>query len=82
MQTRWEYLNRDYSILTTAYASGLDGHFGVEQAARCWAGLFLHFNGSGGVWRRCAIADAGGWHADTLTEDLDLSYRAQLRGGA
>jgi cellulose synthase/poly-beta-1,6-N-acetylglucosamine synthase-like glycosyltransferase len=80
VQTRWDYLNRDYSILTAAYASGLDGHFGVEQAARCWSGLFMHFNGSGGVWRRCAIDDAGGWHADTLTEDLDLSYRAQLRG--
>lgn len=80
VQTRWGHLNRDYSRLTRAQAFGIDGHFGVEQTARCAAGLFLNFNGSGGVWRRHAIEDAGGWQADTLTEDLDLSYRAQLRG--
>jgi cellulose synthase/poly-beta-1,6-N-acetylglucosamine synthase-like glycosyltransferase len=80
VQTRWGHLNRAYSRLTLAQAFGIDGHFGVEQTARCGAGLFLNFNGSGGVWRRQAIADAGGWQADTLTEDLDLSYRAQLRG--
>ena len=80
VQTRWGHLNRDYSRLTLAQSFGIDGHFGVEQTARCGAGLFMNFNGSGGVWRRQAIEDAGGWQADTLTEDLDLSYRAQLRG--
>ena len=80
VQVRWGHLNREYSWLTLALTCGLDGHFWVEQAARCWAGLFLHFHGSGGIWRRHAIVDAGGWQADTLTEDLDLSYRAQLRG--
>jgi len=80
VQTRWGHLNRAYSRLTLAQSFGIDGHFGVEQAARCGAGLFLNFNGSGGIWRRQAIDDAGGWQADTLTEDLDLSYRAQLRG--
>jgi cellulose synthase/poly-beta-1,6-N-acetylglucosamine synthase-like glycosyltransferase len=80
VQTRWGHLNRTYSRLTLAQAFGIDGHFGVEQTARCGAGLFMNFNGSGGVWRRQAIEDAGGWQADTLTEDLDLSYRAQLRG--
>jgi cellulose synthase/poly-beta-1,6-N-acetylglucosamine synthase-like glycosyltransferase len=80
VQTRWGHLNRDYSALTGAQAIGIDGHFGVEQGARCWGGLFLNFNGTAGVWRTRAIADAGGWTHDTLTEDLDLSYRAQLRG--
>jgi Glycosyltransferase like family 2 len=80
VQTRWGHINQDYSVLTLTQAMGLDGHFGVEQPARCWAGLCLSFNGSGGLWRRQAIDDAGGWQADTLTEDLDLSYRAQLRG--
>jgi cellulose synthase/poly-beta-1,6-N-acetylglucosamine synthase-like glycosyltransferase len=80
VQARWGHLNRDYSRLTRAQAFGIDGHFWVEQTARCAAGLFMNFNGSGGVWRRHAIDDAGGWQADTLTEDLDLSYRAQLRG--
>jgi cellulose synthase/poly-beta-1,6-N-acetylglucosamine synthase-like glycosyltransferase len=80
VQTRWGHLNRPYSRLTLAQAFGIDGHFGVEQTARCGAGLFMNFNGSGGIWRRQAIDDAGGWQADTLTEDLDLSYRAQLRG--
>lgn len=80
VQTRWGHLNRAYSRLTLAQAFGIDGHFWVEQTARCGTGLFMNFNGSGGVWRRQAIEDAGGWQADTLTEDLDLSYRAQLRG--
>ena len=80
VQTRWGHLNRDYSALTGAQAIGIDGHFGVEQGARCWSGLFLNFNGTAGVWRASAIRDAGGWQHDCLTEDLDLSYRAQLRG--
>lgn len=80
VQARWEHINRDYSVLTLAQALGIDGHFWVEQAARCWSGLFLNFNGSGGIWRRVAIEEVGGWHGDTLTEDLDLSYRVQLRG--
>src|SRR5207247_4344242 len=61
-------------------ALGIDGHFAVEQPARFWGNLFLNFNGTAGVWRKAAIEDAGGWTHDTLTEDLDLSYRAQLRG--
>jgi cellulose synthase/poly-beta-1,6-N-acetylglucosamine synthase-like glycosyltransferase len=80
VQTRWGHLNRDYSFLTLVQALALDGHFVVEQPARCWSGLFLHFNGTAGVWRAAAIHDAGGWASDTLTEDLDLSYRAQLCG--
>jgi cellulose synthase/poly-beta-1,6-N-acetylglucosamine synthase-like glycosyltransferase len=80
VQTRWGHLNRDYSFLTRIQAVGLDGHFAVEQPARCWGGLFLHFNGTAGVWRTAAIHAAGGWACDTLTEDLDLSYRAQLCG--
>jgi cellulose synthase/poly-beta-1,6-N-acetylglucosamine synthase-like glycosyltransferase len=80
VQTRWGHINREYSVLTRAQAFGIDGHFWVEQTARCWSGLFMNFNGSGGIWRRQAIDAAGGWQADTLTEDLDLSYRAQLQG--
>jgi cellulose synthase/poly-beta-1,6-N-acetylglucosamine synthase-like glycosyltransferase len=80
VQVRWGHLNRAYSALTLGFAFGLDGHFWIEQTARCWSGLFMNFNGSGGIWRRQAIEDAGGWQADTLTEDLDLSYRVQLRG--
>ena len=80
VQTRWGHLNRDFSFLTTAQSLGIDGHFGVEQAARCRGRLLLNFNGTAGVWRRAAIEHAGGWACDTLTEDLDLSYRAQLRG--
>ena len=80
VQTRWGHLNRPYSRLTLAQSFGIDGHFWIEQTARCGAGLFMNFNGSGGIWRRQAIEDAGGWQTDTLTEDLDLSYRAQLRG--
>ncbi len=80
VQGRWTHLNREWSALTRAQALAIDGHFGVEQGARCQAGWFLNFNGTAGVWRRSAIDDAGGWTADTLTEDLDLSYRVQLRG--
>lgn len=80
VQGRWTHLNRDLSALTRAQALAIDGHFGVEQPARCWSGWFTSFNGTCGVWRRAAIEDAGGWSADTLTEDLDLSYRAQLAG--
>lgn len=80
VQTRWGHLNSGYSLLTMAQSIGIDGHFGVEQSARCSGGLFMNFNGTAGVWRKVAIEDAGGWQADTLTEDLDLSYRAQLRG--
>ncbi len=80
VQTRWEHINEDYSLLTKAQAFALDGHFVVEQDVRCKAGYFINFNGTGGVWRKEAIYDAGNWHSDTLTEDLDLSYRAQLRG--
>jgi glycosyltransferase involved in cell wall biosynthesis/cytochrome c553 len=80
VQTRWGHLNRRYSPLTIAQSLGIDGHFAVEQTARARCGLFLNFNGTAGVWRKAAILDAGGWAHDTLTEDLDLSYRAQLRG--
>ncbi len=79
-QTRWGHLNHDYSALTRAQAIALDGHFIVEQVARSRNGLFFNFNGTAGVWRRACIDDAGGWHGDTLSEDLDLSYRAQMRG--
>jgi hypothetical protein len=80
VQTRWEHLNEDYSILTRIQALALDGHFVIEQTVRNKAGFFINFNGTGGVWRKDCIEDAGNWHADTLTEDLDLSYRAQLKG--
>jgi hypothetical protein len=80
VQTRWGHLNREYSLLTRTQALGVDGHFVVEQTARNRSGLFINFNGTAGVWRRRCIDDAGGWEGDTLTEDLDLSYRAQLRG--
>ncbi len=80
LQTRWGHLNPGYSLLTRAQSIGIDGHFGVEQASRAWSGFFMNFNGTAGIWRRRAIDDAGGWQADTLTEDLDLSYRAQLKG--
>jgi cellulose synthase/poly-beta-1,6-N-acetylglucosamine synthase-like glycosyltransferase len=79
VQARWGHLNRDFSLLTVAQSLGIDGHFGVEQTARARGGLLLNFNGTAGVWRKAAILDAGGWADDTLTEDLDLSYRAQLR---
>ena len=80
LQTRWGHINSDYSLLTRAQSIGIDGHFGVEQASRAWSGFFMNFNGTAGVWRKETIKDAGGWQADTLTEDLDLSYRAQLKG--
>ena len=79
-QTRWTYLNRDYSLLTEVETILLDGHFVIEHGARSRSGTFFNFNGTAGVWRRAAIEDAGGWQHDTLTEDTDLSYRAQLRG--
>ena len=82
VQARWGHLNRDYSLLTRGQALALDGHFAIEQAGRQAAGYMLGFNGSAGVWRRRAIEDpaVGGWQQDTLCEDLDLSYRAQLAG--
>jgi len=80
VQTRWEHINRDYSMLTRLQAMQLNVHFTVEQLGRKVSNCFLQFNGTAGVWRRKTIDDAGGWEADTLTEDLDLSYRAQLKG--
>jgi len=80
VQTRWGHLNRDESFLTRCQALGIDGHFLVEQPARAAAGLFMNFNGTAGVWRRKAVEEVGGWSNDTLTEDLDLSYRVQLGG--
>lgn len=80
VQARWGHLNPGDSPLTQAQAIGIDGHFMVEQSARAFNGLFMNFNGTAGIWRRRAIMDAGGWSADTLTEDLDVSYRAQLAG--
>jgi cellulose synthase/poly-beta-1,6-N-acetylglucosamine synthase-like glycosyltransferase len=79
-QARWTHLNREQSLLTRVQAIYLDGHFAVESAARHLGGRFFNFNGTAGIWRRDAIAGAGGWSASTLTEDLDLSYRAQLSG--
>lgn len=79
VQTRWEHINRSDSLLTEAQAIFLDGHFIVEHTARNRSGRFMSFNGTAGIWRKAAIEDAGGWQHDTLTEDLDLSYRAQLR---
>ena len=80
VQTRWEHINEDYSMLTRLQAMQLNVHFRVEQVGRHAGNLMLQFNGTAGVWRRQTIEDAGGWEADTLTEDLDLSYRAQLKG--
>jgi cellulose synthase/poly-beta-1,6-N-acetylglucosamine synthase-like glycosyltransferase len=80
VQTRWSYLNRSYSFLTKIQAIMLDGHFVIEHTARNWSGRFFNFNGTAGVWRKTAIETAGGWQNDTLTEDLDLSYRSQLKG--
>jgi cellulose synthase/poly-beta-1,6-N-acetylglucosamine synthase-like glycosyltransferase len=80
VQTRWTHLNEDYSILTQLQAFGLNAHFFVEQGGRNADGYFMNFNGTAGVWRKTAILDAGNWSSDTLTEDLDLSYRAQLKG--
>lgn len=80
VQARWTYLNRDYSLLSKVQAIMLDGHFVIEHTARNWSGRFFNFNGTAGIWRRKAIETSGGWQHDTLTEDLDLSYRAQLNG--
>jgi len=80
VQARWGHINQDYSLLTKIQSILLDGHFVLEHGGRNRSGLFFNFNGTAGIWRRRAIADAGGWQHDTLTEDLDLSYRAQLRG--
>ena len=80
LQTRWGHINAGYSALTLAQAIILDGHFAIEHPARHRSGYFLNFNGTAGLWRRACIEAAGGWRGDTLTEDLDLSYRAQLAG--
>ena len=80
IQTRWGHLNRRYSLLTRVQAMFLDGHLLLEQTARSRSGRFFNFNGTAGLWRRSCIEEAGGWQHDTLTEDLDLSYRAQLAG--
>jgi cellulose synthase/poly-beta-1,6-N-acetylglucosamine synthase-like glycosyltransferase len=80
VQTRWTHINRNYSVLTQVEAILLDGHFVLEHSARSRSGVFFNFNGTAGMWRRCAIDEAGGWEHDTLTEDTDLSYRAQLKG--
>jgi cellulose synthase/poly-beta-1,6-N-acetylglucosamine synthase-like glycosyltransferase len=80
VQTRWTHLNRDYSFLTQVEAILLDGHFVLEHGGRSRSGVFFNFNGTAGMWRRVAIEEAGGWQHDTLTEDTDLSYRAQLKG--
>lgn len=80
VQTRWEHLNADYSFLTKFQALALNVHFTVEQAGRSYGNLLLQFNGTAGVWRKKVIEEAGGWASDTLTEDLDLSFRAQIKG--
>jgi cellulose synthase/poly-beta-1,6-N-acetylglucosamine synthase-like glycosyltransferase len=80
VQTRWTHINRHYSFLTEVESILLDGHFVLEHGARSRTGAFFNFNGTAGLWRRKAIEDAGGWQHDTLTEDTDLSYRAQLKG--
>lgn len=80
IQTRWSHLNDQASLLTYGQAIALDNHFVVEQAARQRSGLLMNFSGTAGVWRRACIEDSGGWHTDTLSEDIDLSYRAQLGG--
>lgn len=80
VQMRWGHLNRNQSLLTKVQSIFLDGHLLLEQTARCRSGRFFNFNGTAGIWRKSCIEDAGGWHYDTLTEDLDLSYRAQMKG--
>jgi cellulose synthase/poly-beta-1,6-N-acetylglucosamine synthase-like glycosyltransferase len=80
IQTRWGHLNRTFNVLTRVQAMFLDGHMELEQTARNRSGRFFTFNGTAGIWRKSCIADAGGWEHDTLTEDMDLSYRAQLKG--
>ncbi len=79
VQTRWGHINRDYSLLTKIQAFALDFHFVLEQVGRNYGNHFINFNGTAGVWRKSCILDAGNWQGDTLTEDLDLSYRAQLK---
>lgn len=79
VQSRWGHLNKDFSLMTKLQAFGLDAHFLIEQSARLGLGAFINFNGTAGVWRKTCIQDSGNWQADTLTEDLDLSYRAQLK---
>ncbi|MFC3415096.1 cellulose synthase family protein [Algoriphagus hitonicola] len=80
VQSRWTHLNEEYSLLTKLQAFALDAHFLIEQIGRNHQGAFINFNGTGGIWRKACILDAGNWHDDTLTEDLDLSYRAQKKG--
>lgn len=80
VQTRWGHLNESYSVLTQLQAYALNAHFTIEQTGRNLGDHFINFNGTAGIWRRATIEDAGGWEGDTLTEDLDLSYRAQLKG--
>lgn len=80
VQTRWGHLNEEYSLITQAQAFGLNAHFSVEQVGRSQSNSFINFNGTAGIWRKSCIQDAGGWQSDTLTEDLDLSYRAQMNG--
>ena len=80
VQSRWGHLNKTYSLLTELQAFGLNGHFAIEQGGRNASGHFINFNGTAGIWRKTCIEEAGGWEHDTLTEDLDLSYRAQMRG--
>jgi cellulose synthase/poly-beta-1,6-N-acetylglucosamine synthase-like glycosyltransferase len=80
VQARWEHLNRDFSLLTRIQSIFLDGHFVIEHTARHRSGRFFNFNGTAGIWRRRCLEEVGGWQADTLTEDLDASYRAQLAG--
>jgi cellulose synthase/poly-beta-1,6-N-acetylglucosamine synthase-like glycosyltransferase len=80
VQARWGHLNSTHSVLTQVQGIGIDGHFMIEQSVRAFNGFFMNFNGTAGVWRKQAIYDAGGWQSDTLTEDMDLSYRCQLAG--
>ena len=80
VQTRWGHANRDFSLLTRLQSLSIDGHMAIEQFGRSRTGQWFNFNGSAGIWRRQALDDAGGWAHDTLTEDLDVSYRAYLRG--
>lgn len=80
VQSKWQHINRNFSLLTRIQAFQLDAHFSIEQGGRNGGGFFMNFNGTAGIWRKACIEEAGGWSADTLTEDLDLSYRAQLKG--
>jgi cellulose synthase/poly-beta-1,6-N-acetylglucosamine synthase-like glycosyltransferase len=80
VQTRWGHINSEYSLLTKLQSTGIDGHFAIEQQARSNNDYFLNFNGTAGIWNKRSIIESGGWHADTLAEDMDLSYRAQLKG--